>query len=467
MVALKVEWVNLGLMMVKEEDLGSFEQRGKYNVTVVGCGRMGLPTACLFAEAGFKVICFDINPQIVDQISRGISPFLEPGLDKLLKKSLREERLTATNDAKVAFSRSDVIIIAVDTPVDEKKRPNYMNLENACRDIGLNLRPGALVILESTVGPGITESLVKETLELSSGLKAGSDFGLAYSPIRASVGRVLQDIANYPRVLAAIDEQSLNAAKAFLKTVVRGGIVEVSNIKTAEAVKLFENIYRDVNLALANELAAFCEKAGIDYIEVQAAANTQPYCHLLKPGIISGHIPKDPYLLIYEAESLDVKLKISVLARRVNDESVKRALDLTRDAFRVMEKTFKRSKVVVLGVSYKPNVKEVKGSLVINLVKLLQNRGVKVNVFDPFYSPEELKSMGLPAERSLMKTLEQADCLIIAVGHDKFKRLSLRKIGVIMRKPPAIVDLAHVVDPRKAEKEGFIYRGLGRGVWTR
>ncbi|MEM1990318.1 MAG: nucleotide sugar dehydrogenase [Candidatus Bathyarchaeia archaeon] len=456
-----------GAMVLKEGDLESFEQRGNYTVTVVGCGRMGLPTACLFADAGFRVICFDINPNVVDQISKGVSPFLEPGLNSLIKKNLSEGRLSATSDAKAAFSKSDVIIISVDTPIDEKKKPNYSNLENAFRDIGLNLKPGTLLILVSTVGPGVTEVLVKETLESSSGLKAGKDFGLAFSPIRATAGRVLHDIVNYPRILAAIDERSLVAARTIMKTIVKGGIVEVSNIKTAEAVKLFENIYRDVNLALANELAKFCEKAGIDYIEVQAAANTQPYCHLLKPGIISGHIPKDPYLLIYEAESLGVRLQIPLAARKVNDESVKRALELIRDAFRGMEKTFKRSKVVVLGVSYKPNVKEVKGSLVINLVKLLQNRDVKVSVFDPFYSPEELKGMGLPAERNLTKTLEDADCLVIAVGHDKFKRLSLRKVSILMRKPPAVVDLAHIINPSRAEKEGFIYRGLGRGVWVR
>ncbi|MEM1581519.1 MAG: nucleotide sugar dehydrogenase [Candidatus Bathyarchaeia archaeon] len=456
-----------GAMVLKEGDLESFEQRGNYTVTVVGCGRMGLPTACLFADVGFRVICFDINPNVVDQISKGVSPFLEPGLNSLIKKNLSEGRLSATSDAKAAFSKSDVIIISVDTPIDEKKKPNYSNLENACRDIGLNLKPGTLLILVSTVGPGVTEVLVKETLESSSGLKAGKDFGLAFSPIRATAGRVLHDIVNYPRILAAIDERSLVAARTIMKTIVKGGIVEVSNIKTAEAVKLFENIYRDVNLALANELAKFCEKAGIDYIEVQAAANTQPYCHLLKPGIISGHIPKDPYLLIYEAESLGVRLQIPLAARKVNDESVKRALELIRDAFRGMEKTFKRSKVVVLGVSYKPNVKEVKGSLVINLVKLLQNRDVKVSVFDPFYSPEELKGMGLPAERNLTKTLEDADCLVIAVGHDKFKRLSLRKVSILMRKPPAVVDLAHIINPSRAEKEGFIYRGLGRGVWVR
>ena len=453
-------------MALREKDLESFEKREKYAIAAVGCGRMGLPTACLFADAGFRVTCLDINPKIVKQINEGKSPFLEPGLDKLIRKNLREGRLVATNDVKAAISNSDIIVITVDTPIDEKKRPNYLNLENACRSIGLYLKSGALLILESTVGPGITEYLVKETLETSSGLKAGKDFGLAFSPIRATAGRILYDIANYPRILAAIDRRSLIAARAILKTIVKGEIVEVSNIRTAETVKLFENIYRDVNLALANELAKFCERAGVDYIEVQAAANTQPYCHLLKPGIISGHIPKDPYLLIYEAESLGVKMQLPILARKINDESIKRAFRLIKDAFKIMEKTLKRSKIAILGISYKPNVKEVKGSLIINLIKMLQERGIRVSVFDPFYSYKELKDMGLPAEKNLTATLKSADCLVIAVGHDRFKRLNLKKISVIMKKPAAIIDLAHIISPLRAEKEGFVYRGLGRGVWT-
>ncbi len=453
-------------MALREKDLESFEKREKYAIAAVGCGRMGLPTACLFADAGFRVTCLDINPKIVKQINEGKSPFLEPGLDKLIRKNLKEGRLVATNDVKAAILNSDIIVITVDTPIDEKKRPNYLNLENACRSIGLYLKSGALLILESTVGPGITEYLVKETLETSSGLKAGKDFGLAFSPIRATAGRILYDITNYPRILAAIDRRSLIAARAILKTIVKGEIVEVSNIRTAETVKLFENIYRDVNLALANELAKFCERAGIDYIEVQAAANTQPYCHLLKPGIISGHIPKDPYLLIYEAESLGVKLQLPILARKINDESIKRAFRLIKDAFKIMEKTLKRSKIAILGISYKPNVKEVKGSLIINLIKMLQERGIRVSVFDPFYSYKELKDMGLPAEKNLTATLKSADCLVIAVGHDRFKRLSIRKISVMMKKPAAIIDLAHIISPLRAEKEGFVYRGLGRGVWT-
>jgi len=454
-------------LFLREKDLESFEDREKYTITVVGCGRMGLPTACLFADAGFKVICMDLNPQIVDQINRGVSPFLEPNLERLIKKNLREGRLTATSDPKLSIPKSDIIIIVVNTPINDKKRPDYSNLENACRDIGLNLKPGSLIILQSTVGPGRTETLIKETLEASSGLKAGKDFGLAFSPIRATAGRVIHDIINYPRILAAIDKQSLAAARAVLKTIIKGEIVEVSNIKTAEAVKLFENIYRDVNLALANEFAEFCEKSGIDYIEAQKAANTQPYCHLLSPGIISGHIPKDPYLLIEEAENLGVKMRLPIVARKVNDDSVKRALELIRDAFRAMEKTLKRSKIVVMGISYKPNVKEVKGSLVINLVKMLKDKGVRVSVFDPFYSFEEIRDLGLPAEENFTKTLESSDCIVIAVGHDKIKRLNLGKISVLMRKPAALVDLAHIIDPARAEKEGFIYRGLGRGVWSK
>jgi nucleotide sugar dehydrogenase len=454
-------------MRLKERDLANVEERQKYVVTVVGCGRMGLPTACLFSDAGFNVVCLDADPYIVNQINKGTGPFVEHGLSTLLRKNLKEGRITAITDAKEAVPKSDIIIFTVDTPVDKKKRPDYTNLEESCRGVGLNLEPGTLVILESTVGPYVTETLVLETLELASGLKAGEEFGLAYSPIRASVGRVLKDITSYAKIVAGISKQSLTAAKAVLKTITKGELVEVNDMKTAEAAKLFENIYRDVNIALANEFARFCEKAEIDYIKAQKVANTQPYCHLLRPGVVSGHIPKDPYLLIGEAENLDVKLKITTLARRTNDETVKHAYNLVKDALHSYEKPVKRSRVAVLGVSYRSNVKEAKGSLVTEMVRLLKRRGAKVTVFDPLFSYKELKDLGYPAERTLAKTLEGTDCLLIAVGHDRFKRLSLRKIKVLMKKPAAIVDISHVVKPSKAEREGFIYRGLGRGVWSR
>lgn len=455
------------MMGLKKEDIDTPEKRGRYTVSVVGCGRMGLPTACLFAEAGFKVISIDVNQYIIKTVNSGKSPFTEPELEPLLRKNLKEKRFRATSNFKESIPLSDVIKIIVPTTVDENKRANYLYVEKACRDVGLNMREGALIIFESTSGPGVTETLVKETLEINSGLKAGEDFAFAYSPIRATAGRVIEDITNYPRVLSAINGRSLKAAKLVLSTVVKGGIVEVSNIKTAEAVKLFENIYRDVNIALANDLARFCEKAGIDFIEVQRAANTQPYCHLLVPGIVSGHIPTDPYLLVEEAVNLNVKLRMVLLSRKLNDGALKHAFYLVRDALSSCGRPIRRAMISVLGVSYRPNVKESRGSLVRELIEVLQEKSVSVRVFDPFFSYRELIELGYPAERTLTRTVKGTDCLLIAVGHDRFRRLSLRRLKVLMRKPSAIVDLGHVLDPLAAEKEGFVYRGLGRGVWTR
>jgi UDP-N-acetyl-D-mannosaminuronic acid dehydrogenase len=457
----------LGIMTIKKEDLDTPEKREKFTVCVVGCGRMGLPHACLFAEANFKVIGVDTDPSILNVIKKGKAPFIEAGMDVLLKKHVKDGRLTVTNNAEKAASESDVIMLVVQTPIDEKKKPDYSFVERACKNVGMGLHSGSLFISASTVGPGVTESIVKETLEKASGLKAGVDFGLAYSPIRATAGRVLFNVANLPRVVGAINEASLKVATLVLNTIVKAGTVEVRNIKTAEAVKLFQNVQRDVGLALANEFGLFCEKAGIDYLEVQKAANTDPYCHLLVPGIVSGHIPKDPYLLIEEGENLGVKLKMTLLTREINDGMVNHAVRLVKEALQACGKTLRRAKVAVLGVSYRPNVKEPRGSLTKELVQLLAARGVVVRVFDPYFSQKELVELGYPAETTLSKAIEGTDCIVVVVGHERFKKLNLRRARFLAKKPAAIVDLGHVFDPVKVEKEGFVYRELGRGIWSK
>jgi nucleotide sugar dehydrogenase len=219
---------------------------------------------------------------------------------------------------------------------------------------------------------------VKETLETASGLQAGVDFGLAYSPVRVISGQMLQDITS-SRVIGAVNEQSLKIACLVLSTIVKGKLTEVRDIKTAEAVNLFENVYRDVNIGLANELASFCEKAGVDIIEVQAAANTQPYCHLLIPRIVGGYIPNDSYLLLEEAENVNTKLKMLTVARKINDEMLNHTVHLVRDALRLCGKAMRRAKVSVLGVSYRPNVKEPRGSSTGKLVEMLKNKGTTVH----------------------------------------------------------------------------------------
>lgn len=454
------------LSILEEEDLDAPERRRKYTVNVVGCGRIGLPTACLFAEAGFKVIGADVNSRVVALLNKGKTPFSEAGLEALLKKHVKDGSFTATTNIRKAVSASNIIVLVVPTPIDQKK-PDYTFVERPCKEIGRGLQAGALVIVASTTGPGITETIIKEALENASGLKAGVDFGLAYSPTRAAPGQVLRDIATYARVVGAINEKSLKVASLVLGTIVKGGIVEVGDMKTAEAVKLFENVQRDVNLALANDFAQFCEKIGIDYLEAQRAANTQPYCHLLVPGIVAGHIPKDPYLLLEEAENVNTKLRMLLLARKINDEMPAHTVRLVKDALKQCGKPLRRAKISILGVSYRPNVKEQRGSKTKELVKKLRAKGAIVRVYDPFYSQKELTENGYPAKKTLTNVVEGTDCLVIAVGHDRFNRLNLKRIKFLMKKPAAIVDMGHVIDPVKAEKEGFIYRGAGRGVWSK
>lgn len=453
------------MMTLKKEDVDTPEKCKKFTVSVVECGRMGLSIACLFAEAGFKVIGVDSNLSVIDLIKRGRVPFVEPELKVLVKKHIEGGGFIVTNDVKEAASASDVIVFVVPTPIDPKKKPDYSYVEKVCKGMGIGLRLGSLVIFESVMGPAMTETLVKDTLENVSGLKAGIDFGLAYSPIRACSGRVLRDIATYPRVVAAVNEQSLKVACLILSTIIKAEMIKVRNIKTAETVQLFENVYRDVNIALANEFARFCEKARIDFIEAQKAVNTNPYCHLATPRIVSGHEMTNPYLFIEEAENVDAKTRLITLARKVNDEMLRHTLHLTREALRQCRKTMSRTKVSVLGVSHRPNVKQAHRSIIKKLVNMLIRKGAIVRVYDPLFSQRELVELGYPAERTLTKTVEGVDCLLIAVGHDRFKRLNLRRIKFLVKKPAAIVDMGHVIDPIKAKKEGFVYRGVGRGLW--
>jgi UDP-N-acetyl-D-mannosaminuronic acid dehydrogenase len=455
------------VMNLKREDLDTPEKRANYTVAIVGCGRMGLPHAALFAEAGFNVIGVDSNPQVFASLKRGKASFFEPGLDPIIRKHVKEKRFAPSNETRSAAAASDIIMPVVQTPLDERKRPDYSSLEKACKDIGMGMHGGCLFILASTVGPRITDTLVKETLENASGLKTGKDFALAYSPIRATSGRVLRDIQNYTKVVGAVDKNSFDIASSVLSTIVKADIIEVSSIKVAETMKLLQNVYRDANLALTNEFACFCEKIGVDFLEVQKAVNTDPYCHLLVPGIVSGHIPKDPYLLIEEAENVGLKLRLTQLAREVNDSMVDHAIHLVRDAMQTCGKPLARTKISVLGVSYRPNIKEPRGSLTMDLVKRLKKKSVYVHVFDPFFRYEELEELGYPPARTLIKAMEGADCLLIMVGHDVFKRINLRRFKFLARKPAAVVDMGHVINPAKAEKEGVIYRGFGRGVWTK
>jgi nucleotide sugar dehydrogenase len=410
-----------------------------------------------------------MNPKVVERVGKGDPPMEEPGLSVMLKKAIKAAKFTATTATEEAVANSDIVFIVVPTMIDRQKRADYSAVEDACVGIGKGLKNGSLVIFQSTCGPGVTERVVKGTIEKYSGLVAGQSFGLAYSPIRAMGGRALQDMQSYAKIVGAVDKKSLEAACAALSVIVKGELIRARDIKTAEVSKLFETIYRDVNIGLANEFALLCEEVGVDYLEAARAANSQPYSHLHATGTgVGGHcLPVYPYLLATEAYALDAKLRIVLDARKVNDLMPRHVAKLASDGLRVCGKSIKRAKVVVLGVSYRPNVKETRFSPSLDLINILKKRGARVTAYDPLYNASEMESMGLSSEPTLRKVIEKADCAILTVAHDEFKNLDTIELAAHMSKQGVIIDTTSILDPTSVEKSGLVYRGTGRGLWTR
>ncbi|MEM3004205.1 MAG: nucleotide sugar dehydrogenase [Candidatus Bathyarchaeia archaeon] len=457
------------IMKLRPEEIQEGLSSGRLTVTVVGLGWMGLPLACLFAEAGAKVLGADNNRKLVEKINRAEATIDEPRLPQLVAKHVNSGRLRAMDDVEKAVSVSDVVIVTVPTLVDAEKQADYSILDSSCREIGRGLLPGALVILMSTVAPNVTERLVKPALEKSSGLIAGEDFGLAYSPIRAMGGRALRDLQEYKKVVGGLDEASLKAASAVLSTIVKAGLIETSNIKTAEATKIFEAVYRDLNIALANELGLYCERAGIDYFEAMEAANTQPYSHLHFPSIgVGGHcLPLYPYMLQTDAQSLGFKLRLIKAARRINDEMPRHVARLASSGLRQAGRSLARARVTVLGISYRATVKETRYSPAVELIEALKRRGSRVTVYDPKFIYAEIKSMGYDSEATFEAAVSEAECVILTVGHDEFKSIDPKNLAALTVKGCVVVDAASILDPKAVEKVGLIYRGVGRGVWTK
>ena len=455
------------ILYIKPEEIDTVEKRGKYIVSVIGCEQVGVLQACLFAEAGFKVKCVDADQTIINGIIRGKIPHLKHEIELKLKNYVKMGLLDATTDAKTAVSQSDVISITIPVKIDEKKTVDYSNLENACKRVGSSLRRGSLVVVMSTVGIGVTQDFIKEILENTSGFKTGTDFCLAYSPIRLLNGQTLENLANEERIVAAADKNSLNAASIILGIITKGCLKKTECVKTAEAVTLFEAVQQDVNVALANELALLCQKVGIDYLEAHKLAKIGAYPMLSLPTLIDGNIREESQLLLEDSENLNLNLRVPAIAREINEETTKQAVNLTKDALRNCGKTLRRARISLLGILQVPNMKSSPKKVAAELAKMLETRGAKVSFYDPYFSCDETGETQYHLKKSLTEALEGVDCILILTGHDQFKRLNLNKLRALMKMPAAIVDLEGIIEPNKVEKEGFIYRGLGRGVWTK
>ena len=455
------------ILHLKPEDVDGMEKRQKYTISIIDCGRIGVLHACLLAEAGFKVIGFDANRAITNYLARGKAHFLKREIQPLLKKHVKNGDLKITSDIETAVAQSDVVVVTTSVKIDEKKKPNYSDIERVCKWVGSRLRRDSLVIVTGVVGLGITDGLIREILENTSGFKARVDFGLAYSPLRVLDKETLEEIASCKRIVAATDQNSLNAASTVLETAAKNGVIRTNDVRTAEAAILFGAVQHEINFALANEFALFCEKAGIDYLKAQKLAEMTEYDALALPTLTYGNVHKEPYLLLEEAENSNAKLRIPTTAKEINKEILKHAISLIRKALRRCGKPLKRAKISLLGISQTPNTKDTPKISTKKLAKMLEAKGAKVSLYDPYLSSKELADFGYPFKKSLTVAVEGADCIVILTSHEQFKRLNLRKLKVMTKMPAAIVDFEGVIEPEKVERQGFIYRGLGRGVWAK
>ena len=440
----------------KEEIVKAFK-KSDITVSVYGLGKMGLPIAAVFADKGANVIGVDIDPEIVDAVNEGKCHVVgEPSLAELVEKNVLSGRLRANTDLVGAARDADVMIIMVPTFLDDKNNPDLSLVESVCEDIAKGLEKGDFVISECTLPPRTTIELILPILK-NSGLKEG-EFGVAHCPERTSSGRAIQDITGaYPKVVGGIDEASTRTAEAIYSVINNKGVI-TTDATAAEAVKVFEGLYRDVNIALANELAIVCEEIGINAIDAFELANTQPYCHLHMPGCgVGGHcIPVYPYFIINTVKAGTSLLR---LARQINDNMAQYTVDKTKKALKKVGKSLEDSNILILGVTYRGGVKEIRCSPAISIITVLKESGSTLFAYDPLI--KEVEQFG--AKYCTLDNMRDIDAIIVATDHKEFKEIDWEKIGKKMRSK-ILIDGRHVVNPDNVNKAGFVFYEIGMNL---
>ncbi len=385
-------------------------------IGIVGLGYVGLPLALAFAEAGFKVLGFDIQQKRVDAVNKGKS-YIADVASEQFKAVLSNNLLRATTEQD-RLRETDAICICVPTPLTKTKDPDLSYVIRESREIAKRLQPGQLVVLESTTYPGTTREVVLPILE-SSRLRGGTDFYLAYSPERVDPGNRKHNIKNTPKIVGGINSQSTELAQA-LYSQIANTVIAVSSPDVAEMTKIFENVFRSVNIALVNELAQLCEKLGVSVWEVIEAASTKPFGYMpFYPGPgIGGHcIPLDPYYLANKAREFDFHTRFIELAAEINESMPYYATSRILEALNTKGKSLNGAKVLVLGVAYKKDVEDIRESPSLKLIQLLRAKGAEVSYNDPYIPKIKLPQGSLTSVKLTGKSLASADCVIIATDH--------------------------------------------------
>lgn len=412
-------------------------------ICMIGIGYVGLPTAAMFASKGHKVIGYDLNQKAVDALNKGEIIIEEPGLLELVKDCVQKGNLSATTTCP---PDCDVYIIAVPTPINEDKTADMSYVESATKAIVPHLKKGCIVILESTSPPRTVEDLMIPILK-ETGLEIGEELLVAHSPERILPGKVIEELRTNSRIVGGINEKSSLEVKKVYESIVEGEIF-ITTSTTAEMCKVMENTFRDVNIALANELAKISEELGVNAFEVIRLANHHPRVNLLSPGPgVGGHcIALDPWFLVEKSENA----KLIKQARLINDSMPK----FVFDKIKTILGGFNGQTIALFGVTYKPNIDDIRESPVMNLLNMLKKENVKVNVCDPHAKDQIENNM------DIYEALKDASIMVLGVNHDEFKNIDFSKVSTLL-KDKNILDTRNFFDRKDVINNNINYYLLG------
>lgn len=427
----------------------------KEKISLVGLGYVGMPIAVAFAKKGVDVIGFDLNKEKIKLYKSGIDPTKEVG-----DSVINETTVDFTSDES-RLKEAKFHIVAVPTPVNLDHTPDLKPVIGASEIVGRNLTKGSIVVYESTVYPGVTEDVCIPILEKQSGLKCGIDFKVGYSPERINPGDKVHRLENIHKIVSGMDEESLEEIKKVYDIVIEVGTYPVSSIKTAEAIKVVENSQRDINIAFMNELAMVFDKMGIDTNEVVDGMNTKWNALGFRPGLVGGHcIGVDPYYFTYEAEKLGYHSQIIINGRIVNDSMGKFVADAAIKQMISAGKAPKKSKVVILGLTFKENCPDTRNSKVNDIIKRLKEYEINPVVVDPWANEKDSQhEYGVTLTR--LEEVKDADCIIIAVAHNEFKELTLEQIKKMYKQSDnsekVLIDVKGIYDVKELKDSGMKY----------
>ena len=421
-------------------------------ISLIGLGYVGMPIAVAFAKKA-DVIGFDLNEKKIELYKSGVDPTNEVGDD-----TIKQTSVDFTSD-ETRLREAKFHIVAVPTPINVDKTPDLSPVEGASTIVGRNLTAGSIIVYESTVYPGVTEDICVPILEKESGLKCGVDFKVGYSPERINPGDKIHRLENITKIVSGMDAENLEEIAKVYELVIEVGVHRASSIKVAEAAKVVENSQRDINIAFMNELAMVFDRMGIDTKEVIEAMNTKWNALRFYPGLVGGHcIGVDPYYFIYEAEKLGYHSQIIISGRKINDGMGAFVADAIIKKLILANKVVKKSKVVILGITFKENCSDIRNSKVANVIKRLNEYGIEPIVVDPQADAADAKHE-YGVELIDLSEVRDADCLVFAVAHDEFKSMSWGQIDGLYGAYPAeekvIIDVKSILDKAEIEKLGY------------